>query len=94
MVAGIDGIRKNHHDDAVQGKHLVVGVAGEQVAGRGDQLQTHQGGGRPAEEEKPGNADEIEPGDTLVIERQQPAFQAVTGVQIVHGASVSSGVRD
>ena len=52
------------------------------------------GGGGPAEKEKPGDADEIEPGDALVIQRQQPAFQSVTGVQIVHGASGSSGVRD
>ena len=83
-----------HHDHAVRGEKLVVGVVGDEVARRRRELEPDQRRRRAADEEERRDGDRVEDGDALVVVRRQPRAQGVAVVKVAHrpppgGAGVS-----
>ena len=70
------------HDDAVHGEQLVVGVRGNQVRHRRQQLKPDQTSEGAAEKEEEGDRDQIEHRDPLMVAGEQPALQTILAVQI------------
>ncbi len=70
------------HDDAVHGEELVVGFRRYQALGF-DEVQAHQDGEKAANEKHQSDGDEIEDGDALVVNGQQPGLHAVIHVEVI-----------
>ena len=85
-VAQRRGNRRNqeepHHDHAVGGEQLVVGLGRDQIAFGAQKLQADERGGRPADKEKRRNSDRVQNGDAFVVAGREPRAQAVTGAEV------------
>ena len=78
---------EEHHHDAVHREQLVVGLVGDQIAGRRGELEADQHRERAADEEEERDRGEIQQRDALVVARQQPRLDAVAVVEIVPRAA-------
>ena len=74
---------EEHHDQAVHGEQLVVGIGLHQVARRSEQFQPDQQGEESADKEKDSDRHQVQQGDPLVVHGQQPRLDAIVLVQIV-----------
>ena len=70
------------HDHAVHGKELVVGVGGNQIRQRCQQLQTDQPGKCSTEKEEERDRDEIQHGDAFMVAGKQPTLQPILAVEV------------
>ncbi len=77
-----DQEEEDHHD-AVHGEHAVVGLGAHQIARRSHQLGTNRRREQSAESEEGTDGDEIQDGNPLVIDREQPRLESVRDVQVV-----------
>ena len=75
--------KEEHHDHAVHGEHLVIGVGLHQVALRRQQLEPDEHGKEAAEKEERRHRNQIEDRDPLVVGGQQPGLEPVPVVEIV-----------
>ena len=83
-TAGIEGIRKKkHHDHAMHGEELVVGIGLHQVARGGEQFEADEQREEASDEEEERNREKIKQRDALVVGGEQPGPHSVLGVQIV-----------
>ena len=78
---GGDQEEEDHHH-AVHGEEFVVGVGLDEIAGRGEELEADEEREDAADEEEERNAEQIQHRDALVVTRQEPRLEAVTGVQV------------
>ena len=67
----------------MHGEELVIGVGGDKVGLRRQQLEANQPGKRTADEKEKRDRNEVQDPDTLVVLRQQPAENAVLIVQVI-----------
>ena len=67
----------------MHGEELVVGLVGDEIAGRRRQVEPDEHGERAADEEEHRRGRQVQQRDALVVARQQPRFDAVTVVQVV-----------
>ena len=74
---------EEHHHDAVHREQLVVGVVGDEIAGRRREIEPDEHGEGAADEEEERDRRQVQERDALVIARQQPRLHAVSVVQIV-----------
>src|SRR5208283_1562556 len=79
---------EKHHDHAVHGEHLVIGVGLHQVALWRQQLEPNEHGEEAAEKEEHRHRNQVEDRDALVVGGQQPGFEAVPVVEIVQFRSL------
>ena len=63
---------KEDHDDAVDGEEFVVGIGGDEVSHRCEQLKPHQRGCDAANRKEEERREQVENGNALVILGQQP----------------------
>jgi hypothetical protein len=75
--------KEPHHDHAVHGEELVVGLDADQLAVRGQQVETDHGGGRTADAEEQCDRDRVQNADALVVEGRQPRPPVPAATQIV-----------
>ena len=73
---------ENHHD-AMHREQLVVGLGLHQIGVRRGQVDADQRGRDAADDEKEGNAQQVQQADPLVVGRQQPRTNRGAVVQIV-----------
>src|SRR5207245_11591458 len=98
---------EEHHDHAVHGEELVVGLCLEEVARRREQLEAQHDGEEAAHEEGARQRDQVEEPDPLVVGGEEPRAHAVALGQVVepglldddggcggHGALASVACRD
>ena len=77
---------EEHHDDAVHTEELVVGGRFEDRAIGLNQVDPNQHRRDASHQEEEGDRRHVENRDALVVRRQQPRFDAVIGIQIVHAS--------
>src|SRR5208337_652344 len=75
--------KEEHHDHAMHGEHLVIGIGLHQVTLRSEQFEPDEHGKKTAEEEEDRNRDQIKQRDPLVVGGQQPGLEGVPVVEIV-----------
>ena len=78
--------KEPHHDHAVHGEELVVGVGGYQIAGRSGELDADERRSRAADKEEYGDRESIKDRDPLVILRRQPRAQRHAGTEVARRA--------
>ena len=74
---------KENHDDAVHGEQFVVGLGGNQVTLRRQQVDADHHGKRAAQEKEQRDGNQVQQGDALVVGGEQPRAYAVLRVQIM-----------
>src|ERR1700677_4923614 len=66
----------------MHGEQLVIGVRGNQIRLRRQQLQADQPGKGGTDKEEESDRNEIEHGDALMVAGKQPALQSILTVEI------------
>ena len=80
----MEGIEKEeHHDLAVHGEELVIGVGLNQIASRSQQFQPDEQREKSTDEKEKSNGQQVEQRDALVVNSQQPGLDAVFLVEII-----------
>src|SRR6266550_1734528 len=75
--------KEEHHDLAMHGEQLVVGVGLNQVARGSEQFETNEQSEQSADEEKERYRSQVEQRDALVVGGEQPRPHPVLLVQII-----------
>ena len=86
--------KKPHHDDAVQREQLVVGVVGDKIRFRRQQLQAHDADGDPAEKKECRDGEREQNRDALVVGGQQPGAKAFAHASDSSGTAMTGGNRE
>jgi hypothetical protein len=73
---------KPDHDHPVHGEKLVVGVGGEEIPARMNQLQSHQHRGDAADEKEERDRRQVKQRDALVIVREEPRAHRLLVVEV------------
>ncbi len=74
---------EEHHDHAVGGEGLVVGVRGHVGAVRDEEVPADEARVEPAQDEHRGDREEVQDPDPLVVLRQQPGLEVPPAAQEV-----------
>jgi hypothetical protein len=71
------------HNDPVQREHAIIHVRRHQITLRRHQFESHEGSCSPAEQEEEVDRQQVEDGDTFVIDRQEPRLHPVDDAPVV-----------